>query len=117
MWPSQTVKKLKILAVAYDLEWGQTPDKDGKQARRIHEALQRYADHVNDRAFEEPRPTLTQLFAADKLSRKNWTEQVGKGIAAERSIRDTTNDEKIWYTQIALGHYFKDIGHILSNKR
>ena len=78
-WPFQVVKKLRLLAVAADLEWGVAPDTENKNARRIHDAIQRYADHAADRTFKQPRPTLTQLLAADKACRKGWEYIVSRG--------------------------------------
>lgn len=110
-WPWQTVKKLKLLAVAFDLEWGKEVDSENQGRIKVHDAMQRYSAHVSDRAFELPRPTLTQLLAADKAARKQVADKVSKGTPPDVAIRDSMSDHTTWYTKMVQGDYFKETGH------
>ena len=83
----------------------------------MHDAIQRYADHVNDRSFKDPRPTLTQLLAADKSCRKLWEFRVSKGEDPEELIRGTIKNDRIWYQEISHVDYFLETGRAIPTKR
>ena len=110
-------QKLKLLAVAYDLEWGRVPDAENEGAIRIHDAIEKYAEHARDRVFKDPRPNLTQLLAADKSSRKDWEYEVSRGEQPEEVIRKTIINDRIWFQEISHGDYFEETGQAPPMKR
>ena len=94
-------KRLSILAVTADLEWGtqtlaSVPGGE-RDKGEVKDAIEKYNDHILETGMSNPRPTVRQLMYADKVARMQWTELVQSGgLTLTQAVSRTIDNGNLW---------------------
>ena len=98
-------RRITILAVVADLEWGAqtgaTNAGGDRHSGEVRDVVEKYNDHLMEIGQSNPRPTLRQILWADKLARQKWAESTQSGgLSFVQAVERTISDGNLWNSQM-----------------